>query len=364
MKGNIFIYGLIGKEFQNPDGSIEKGIDLVNVISQYQSQRDADEFCVHINSEGGYVDDGFDIYNFLKSIDKPVHTVAKGNCMSMATVIFMAGDTRSVSKDTKFMIHLPWGRSEGSAEEISDYAKQLKQVESKVLDFYSTNTGLSKEALIPLLKNETFLTPEQTVELGFSSEKWTTVEAVAKLNKTTKMEWINKLLNKQEGPKMLETTLADGNIITVETEADNPAVGDKVFDAEGNPVSDGEHVDKDGNILVVGTNEEGTTGVILEIKEPSEEGEDEQDESMAALEKLMNSFDERMAKMEAKMKASKEKDEKIKTLEEKFLALQKTVTSKKFKAPAKAENKGIRSEGDDTLEAKIAKQREAREKKK
>lgn len=363
-KGNIFIYGLIGKEFQNPDGSIEKGIDLLNVISQYQAQKDSDEFDVHINSKGGYVTDGFDIYNFLRSIGKPIHTIAKGDCMSMATVIFMSGDTRTVDAGTKFMIHLPWGRTEGNAEEMEIYAKSLKQVESKVLDFYSKNTGLSKEALTPLLKNETFLTPDQTIELGFASHKWTTVDAVAKLN-TNEMNWIDKMLGKSvDEPKMLETTLADGNMITVETEAESPAVGDKVFDQDGNALPDGEHVDSDGNVLVV------ADGAIKEIKEATEE-EPADEEMQAKLQKLMESFNERIAKIEARHKdEGKKESSKISALEtklekmsENFLSLQKTVKSKPFTAIKAQERKGIQEEGEDSFDAKIAKQREARKEK-
>ena len=107
MIGKIYISGLIGT-FGD-----EKGVELIDVISQVKKQPQATSFEVYINSEGGVVDVGFDIYNFLKSLGLPITTIGNGMVASIATVIFMAGTKRVVTPNTDFMIHLPMGGIEG-----------------------------------------------------------------------------------------------------------------------------------------------------------------------------------------------------------------------------------------------------------
>lgn len=114
----------------------------------------------------------------------------------------------------------------------------------------------------------------------------------------------------------VDLTLANGDIITVETEAEEPAVGDKVKqktdggeDAE-KPLADGDYLLKDERTLVV----EG--GVIKEIKEketPKDEGK-EADKGASA--------DDEFA--QAVMEGFNTLAEKITAIEKRFARIEKT----------------------------------------
>lgn len=114
----------------------------------------------------------------------------------------------------------------------------------------------------------------------------------------------------------VDLTLANGDIITVETEAEEPAVGDKVKqktdggeDAE-KPLADGDYLLKDERTLVV----EG--GVIKEIKEketPKDEGK-EADKGASA--------DDEFA--QAVMEGFNTLAEKITAMEKRFARIEKT----------------------------------------
>ena len=162
MKGKIFIKGEIGGE----------GVNLIDVVTQVKDQEKASSFDVIIDSQGGNLQTGFEIYDYLKTIEAPVNTIGKNIVASIATVIFMAGQKRSVQKGTEFMIHMPFlPFVENAGKEDLEYlAKEVGRVENKLIDFYSDNLNLDKNAIKPILKNETWLSENQMQALGIVTE--------------------------------------------------------------------------------------------------------------------------------------------------------------------------------------------------
>jgi ATP-dependent protease ClpP protease subunit len=165
MIGHIYINGLIGS-FKD-----EVGVELIDIVSQVQRQRDAEEFIVHINSKGGDIDKGYDIYNYLKNLPQRITTEINGMCASMATVIALAGEKRVMVEGSQFMIHNPWAAEvNGDADELLSIHEAMRGEEDKMIAFYADHTGILKEGLDALMKAETYLTPEKALELGFITE--------------------------------------------------------------------------------------------------------------------------------------------------------------------------------------------------
>lgn len=73
-------------------------IDELNAIN-------ADNITVHINSPGGWVDDGIAIYNALRDHKAHVTTINDAGAYSIASVIMQAGDTRVANRHSMMMIH-------------------------------------------------------------------------------------------------------------------------------------------------------------------------------------------------------------------------------------------------------------------
>ena len=120
MKATIYISGVIGKE-----------TTLTDVIRQYKSYEDPDEIQAVIHSEGGNVEDGNAIYNYLKTLDLevPVTTVTD-KAYSIASKIFAAGSTRIIEDvDEAIMIHFAWANKvSGKAEKLELIAEPLHYV--------------------------------------------------------------------------------------------------------------------------------------------------------------------------------------------------------------------------------------------
>lgn len=283
---HIYIYGDIGS-WQAKDAADWGEVTLSDVRNQYEAQKDAENIKLHIHSPGGYVTEGFAIHDYIRSLGKPVTTIIEGMCYSIATVIALAGDTRQMTSNSDFMIHNPWGGAWGESSEIQKYADDLKKLEQKVADFYAEKTKITAEEALELMKAETFMTPEQSLEKGFITEIATVMKAVAKYkpntNKMSKKKnsqdetkgklakMLEKIGNFIDGsPEMKMVTDANGVEIdfTELEEDDTPAVGD-VATIDG-AAAEGEHVMPNGETFVF------TAGALTEIK-PDESVDDTAD---------------------------------------------------------------------------------------
>jgi len=275
MTGNIYITGQIGTFDGTP------GVALVDVVGQVKKQPQATAFNVHINSEGGLVDVGFDIYHYLKSLKKPITTIGSGIVASIATVIFMAGNKRLVRENTPFMIHLPWGGSMGTADELEQFADQLRGIEKQMVGFYKKTLNVQEQAIMPLLKNETWLTGTQLAALGFTTSRQVKAAAKAFIN-TNSMRgtftdkdrhWMeglftkvlgkfksahiyNKVVQDATGAEIDFTDLPDDGIVEIGATAT----------VDGAP-AEGEYLLPDGSTYVF------EAGALTEIVEPEDDAE-------------------------------------------------------------------------------------------
>lgn len=336
MNGNIYINGCIGT-FLDESGNVqEKGVELVDVIMQVKNQPKATSFTVYINSPGGYVDTGFDIYDYLKSLNKPIKTIGQGMVASIATVIYMAGETRMLRPNTEFMVHLPSGGVEGTAEVIDGYSKYLKETEKRILKFYEQTAGLTENEILPLLRNETFLNTSEAYKLGFATERPQKTEPIAYFNNNNQKQ---KPMSKEKGIlaklKAIFSELPITNKIVFDAggneldfyELEDDAtieVGAKA-NYEGQPAN-GEYKvqsDEDASIVLTYVFD---NGVLTEIKEPeSSEPETEEADEMTALKEEVETLKTQIQEITAKKKEVEEDNKKFKNA---IMAIKKLETEK------------------------------------
>lgn len=187
-KGTINITGDIGLCGIDPKTKKKIiGVQLIDVIKQVASQPNATHFDVYIDSGGGEVYSGFEIYRYLVNLPQTITTYGKNMVASIATVIFMAGSERFLESGTKFMIHLPSGGAGGTAKEIEEYLAKLQEVQDLLIDFYTEVLQIDEESIYALLNSETWLTDIDCVELGIAkqlAEKTEKPLIVARVNKS------------------------------------------------------------------------------------------------------------------------------------------------------------------------------------
>jgi ATP-dependent Clp endopeptidase proteolytic subunit ClpP len=270
-------------------------VNLKSVKDAISNATDSDELEVHIHSNGGDVNEGFAIYDMLVNSGKKVTTIVDGNCFSIATVIFMAGSTRQMSKNAQFMIHNPWGGAFGDAEEIQKYADQVKDAENRILDFYVDKTGGDRDTIKSMMDAETYLTSDQALELKFATAIIEPVQARIrahfKQNNTLQMSTviekleagfasINNLLKEKFGIKAEATEIKaamvktqDGEELEITMAGEKVAVGDTV--KKGGEDFTGTATLEDGTVITC------DAGKVTEVSAPSSASEE--DEATKAL---------------------------------------------------------------------------------
>lgn len=163
---DIDIYGDIAKKWWSGDDSI----DARSLSDQLDELGDVSQINVHINSYGGEVAEGLAIYTALRRHSAKIRTTCDGFACSIASVIFMAGDERVMSDASLLMIHNAWTSAYGAnAADLRKLADDMDTITQASKNAYLSRVVIDEEALSDLMDAETWILPEDAVEMGFAT---------------------------------------------------------------------------------------------------------------------------------------------------------------------------------------------------
>lgn len=124
---------------------------------------------VHLNSGGGSAFDGVEMYNALKGHPGGVHVHVEGLAASAASVIAMAGTTRTMHTGAQMMIHDAACGSYGNAADLRDAADVLERVSAGLADIYAEATGQPAEHWREMMRAETWYDADEAVAAGLAT---------------------------------------------------------------------------------------------------------------------------------------------------------------------------------------------------
>lgn len=139
-------------------------------VSKQISDAKGEDLEVEINSGGGSVFDGSEIYTALKDYPGNVTVKIVGIAASAASVIAMAGKKIVMSPTSQMMIHNASIRTSGDYRDMDHMSGVLKNVNQTVANAYKLKSGKSDEELLKLMDAETWFTPQQALENGLIDE--------------------------------------------------------------------------------------------------------------------------------------------------------------------------------------------------
>lgn len=147
------------------------------IVEALAAVPDATTINVYINSPGGDVFEATAIYNTLKQHPAPVNVYIQGLAASAASYIAMAGDNITMGEGTFMMIHNAWTVAAGNAQDMRNQALFLDKIDGEIAGIYARRTGMEMKQVQKLMRDETWMTAEEAVNLRFADKASSVVES-------------------------------------------------------------------------------------------------------------------------------------------------------------------------------------------
>ena len=134
-------------------------------VKSLLAEADGDDVEININSGGGDVFSGFEIYTAILQYKGNVRINVTGLAASAASVIMCAGECY-ISPVGTVMVHCSACCARGNHNDLEKTAETLKTIDECIANAYVTKTGMTKEKAVALMEDTTWLTADRAVELG------------------------------------------------------------------------------------------------------------------------------------------------------------------------------------------------------
>ena len=129
-----------------------------------------DEIEIYINSPGGVIDVGSEIYTMIRSFrtmrsGTDVKIFITGEACSAASIVAMAGYCE-MSPTALMMVHCVSSGVSGNHSDMEHMAEVLRTADRALCTAYTEKTGMSEEEALAMMEEETWLTAQQAKERG------------------------------------------------------------------------------------------------------------------------------------------------------------------------------------------------------
>ena len=149
---------------------------FIDEIKEYDNK----ELNIHINSLGGEVFEGMAIYSIIQRRKAKTTVYIEGIAASIASVIALAADEVIMSENSLLMIHNAWGGTQGDARDMRKQADVLDKITNEIAEVYVKKTNIPYDEVIEMMNEETWLTAEEAVALGFVNSISEPIKVAAK----------------------------------------------------------------------------------------------------------------------------------------------------------------------------------------
>lgn len=124
----------------------------------------------YINSPGGSVTAGMSIYDAMKFVKAPIHTLCLGQAASMGAFLLSSGDERRALPNARIMIHQPLGGAQGQASEMLIQMNEMLRIKQMLNEKLAENTGKSIEQIEKDCDRDNFMSAEEARVYGLIDE--------------------------------------------------------------------------------------------------------------------------------------------------------------------------------------------------
>lgn len=137
-------------------------------VSKELDEARGDDVELYINSGGGSVFAGSEVYTALKEYTGKVTAKITGVAASAASFLAMAADEIKMSPTSQMMIHNASTWTDGDKHNHSSNTDMLHGTDIAITNAYRLKTGRSQDELLDLMNKTTWMNAQLAVELGFA----------------------------------------------------------------------------------------------------------------------------------------------------------------------------------------------------
>ena len=156
----VFLWGPV------TDESSER---VVNRLLFLEANDPGKDIYFYINSPGGVVTSGMVVYDTMKLISSPVHTICMGLAASMGSILLSGGTKgkRLIWPHGRVMIHQPsLGGAYGQATDIEITAKEILKVKEESARILAENSNKTFEQVMKDFDRDHWMNAKEAVEYG------------------------------------------------------------------------------------------------------------------------------------------------------------------------------------------------------
>ncbi len=147
-------------DFFGEDSTCPKDVqDILDAVKQ------GDEVEVYINSPGGVIDVGSEIYTLLKTQKENIKIYITGEACSAASIAAMAGYCE-MSPTALMMVHCVSSGVNGNHKAMEHMGEVLRTADKALCTAYMDKAGMSETEALEMMEHETWLTAQQAKEKG------------------------------------------------------------------------------------------------------------------------------------------------------------------------------------------------------
>jgi ATP-dependent Clp protease, protease subunit len=184
----MYLAGAVGGSWWDDSGITEKEVrEALATIPKGK------KIHVHINSEGGSVQEGLGIYNAFKERAADITCHIDGYACSIASIIPLAAGKVVSPQSAIWMIHCASCYCGGNADDMQQAVTMLREHDEMLAEILSKETGQTLDKIKADMKAETWIRGSQAVEYGLADE--TGEEDVTDRLATLPKAWLDRCKN-------------------------------------------------------------------------------------------------------------------------------------------------------------------------
>lgn len=153
------LYDFFGVQSSSPGG-----------FKEFLKANTGKNLTLRINSPGGSFLVGVEMYNALMDYKGTTTAIIDGTAASAATLPLVACNKVKMSAPATIMIHCASMLTQGTRSDLKKDIEVLKTIDNALANAYELKTGMSRDELLKLMADETWMDAKEAKRLKFADE--------------------------------------------------------------------------------------------------------------------------------------------------------------------------------------------------